>query len=99
MKRDGASVRSGCLTLAFLRDAEENTPARVGIVTSRRVGHAIVRNRTRRRLREIFRRHQQRLPSGLWLVVIGSARASAMTSAALEDDWLRLAERASILAP
>lgn len=99
VKREGNSVRSGHLTLAFLRGAEQGVPARAGFVTSRRVGGAVVRNRTRRRLREIFRRQQHRLPTGLWLVVIGSARAAAMTSAALEDDWLRLAQRASILAP
>jgi ribonuclease P protein component len=62
-------------------------------------GGAVVRNRTRRRLREIFRKHQHEICGGVWVVTIASARAARETSHALEDEWLRLARRASILAP
>ena len=43
---------------------------RVGLITSRRVGGAVARNRVRRRLREIVRRNQQALKGGIWFVVI-----------------------------
>jgi ribonuclease P protein component len=49
-------------------------------------------------LREIFRKHQHEICAGVWVVTIASARAARETSHALEDEWLRLARRASILA-
>lgn len=42
---------------------------RFGFIVSRRVGNAVVRNRVRRRLREVVRRHQGEFPSG-WDVVL-----------------------------
>jgi ribonuclease P protein component len=66
-------------------------------VTSKRIGGAVVRNRVRRRLREIVRLHQQRLRNGLWIVTIARPPAANATYRALEDEWLRLADRASIL--
>ena len=70
---------------------------RVGFITSGRVGSAVVRNRVRRRLREIVRRHQQELRQGFWFVIIARHEAATATYATLEDEWLRLARRASIL--
>src|SRR5437868_498487 len=99
VRTEGRSVRGEMLTLGFLKDAESAAPSRAGFITSRRVGGAVVRNRTRRRLREIFRRHQHEISGGVWVVTIASARAARETSHALEDEWLRLARRASILAP
>src|SRR5437870_572312 len=98
VRTEGASVRGGTLTLGFLRNAEPTAAVRAGFITSRRVGSAVVRNRTRRRLREIFRKHQHEISDGVWIVTIASARAARETSHALEDEWLRLARRASILA-
>ena len=71
--------------------------ARVGIVTTRKVGMAVVRNRIRRRIREVFRLHQFDLVSGVWLVTIARPSAATASFRDLERDWLRLAERASIL--
>lgn len=96
---EGSSVRGETLTLGFLKNAEPSAPARAGFVTSKRVGIAVVRNRTRRRLREIFRKHQHQITAGVWIVTIASARAPRATFSVLEDEWLRLAGRASILAP
>jgi ribonuclease P protein component len=95
---DGQTVRGGLLLLGVFHSATEAS-FRVGFVTSRRVGGAVVRNRVRRRLREIVRRHQHSLSRGLWLVVIARPAAARATSAALEEEWLRLAQRASILRP
>ena len=98
VRAEGKSIRGQLLTLAILKDAE-SLPARAGFITSKRVGHAVLRNRTRRRLREIFRKHQHQIPAGTWLVAIASSRAARASFAALEDEWLRLAQRAFILAP
>lgn len=97
VRRRGSKVRGGLISVAVLRDGDvENW--RAGFITSRKVGNAVARNRVRRRLREIVRRHQKELVDGVWIVTIASSRAVDATYRELEAEWLRLAERASILA-
>jgi ribonuclease P protein component len=72
-------------------------PARIGVVTSRRVGTAVERTRTRRRLREIFRLNRNLLPSGLWMVVVPRRAAVRADFAALAGEWRALATRAGYL--
>jgi ribonuclease P protein component len=48
-------------------------------------------------LREIVRRHQNELQEGVWFVIIARHEAATASYSALEDEWLRLARRASIL--
>ncbi|MBA2622477.1 MAG: ribonuclease P protein component [Chthoniobacterales bacterium] len=100
VKTEGRAQRGALLILGVLvLENEESTAFRAGFVTSKRVGGAVVRNRVRRRLREIVRRQQRALRSGIWIVVIARPSAAAATYRALEDEWLRLAKRAFILAP
>ena len=99
VRTEGSSVRGEILTLGVLKNAAPLFAARAGFVTSKRVGTAVKRNKIRRRLREIFRKHQDEIVPGIWIVTIASARAARASFSALEDEWLRLAHRASILAP
>ena len=78
-------------------EIEGGTGYRLGLVTSRRVGGAVMRNRLRRRLREIVRRHQHELREGVWLVVVTRPAAARATSAELETEWLKLAQRSGVL--
>ncbi len=96
VRRDGQTVRGGLLMLGALR-LEETTAFRVGFVTSRRIGGAVVRNRVRRRLREVVRRNQSALVDGVWLVVIARPEAAKADFGALEKEWQRLAHRAGLL--
>jgi ribonuclease P protein component len=96
VRTEGKTVRGDTLTIGFFEDAEPNAKAQAGFITSKRIGNAVVRNRTRRRLREIFRKHQHEIRGGIWIVTIASAPAARETFHALEDEWLRLARRASI---
>lgn len=43
---------------------------RLGVTVSRKVGKANVRNRIKRLVREVFRRHRERLPRGIDLVAV-----------------------------
>ncbi|MGI9172969.1 MAG: ribonuclease P protein component [Chthoniobacterales bacterium] len=95
---EGRTTRGRLLMLGVLQPETEKA-FRLGFVTSRRVGGAVVRNRVRRRLREIARRYQHELVAPLWLVVIARPAAATATSAQLEEEWLRLGRRASILRP
>jgi len=96
VRKEGNTVRGGLLMLGVL-PVEAEKSFRLGLITSRRVGGAVVRNRVRRRLREIVRRHQHALTSGVWFVVIARPGAAGATSAALEKEWLRLASRAGLV--
>ncbi|MBI2511815.1 MAG: ribonuclease P protein component [Opitutae bacterium] len=50
---------------------DEATPARLGVVASKAAisNNAVLRNRAKRRLREVFRKHQHLVPAGLDLVL------------------------------
>jgi ribonuclease P protein component len=96
VRKEGHAVRGGLLVLGVLH-VEGEKRFRVGLITSRRVGGAVARNRVRRRLREIVRRNQQALKGEIWFVVIARRSAAETDSAALEAEWLRLAQRAGIL--
>jgi ribonuclease P protein component len=96
VKRD-AVVRRGKLLTLSAAVVDNSGPCRVGFITSRRLGVAVVRNRVRRRLREIVREHQHDLRQDLWIVLIAKRDAANASYRALEDEWLRLAKRASIL--
>ena len=96
VKRDGL-VRRGKLLMLSAAVVENCGRSRVGFITSRRVGSAVVRNRVRRRLREIVRRHQHDLRQDFWIVLVAKRDAASASYRALEDEWLRLARRASIL--
>ena len=85
------------ILLALHRGA--GVPSRVGMITTRRLGNAVVRNRVRRRMREIFRLNQHQMRDGYWIVTIARASSASAAYQELERDWLRLAERASILEP
>jgi ribonuclease P protein component len=98
VKTDGRVQRGALLILGAL-DVPEAAGFRAGFVTSKRVGGSVVRNRVRRRLREIVRHHQQTLRDDVWMVLIARPPAARASYAALEDEWLRLAKRALILAP
>lgn len=98
VKSEGKTQRGAVLVLGVL-ECGADLPFRAGFVTSRRVGAAVVRNRVRRRLREIVRANQNIVRPGIWMVVIARPAASGVSYGALEDEWLRLAKRALILAP
>jgi ribonuclease P protein component len=97
MKKEGRSERGSLLVLSVLASQDRHL-LRAGFVTSKRIGSAVVRNRVRRRLREIVRKHQLDLRENFWIVTIARPKAAAATYGELEDEWLRLAKRASILA-
>ena len=69
---------SGRLLQIFLRRASERS--RLGVSIPRRVGGAVARNRVRRRLRELFRRHRELFGERTVWVVINARPPSATAS-------------------
>ena len=95
VRKDGRAERGQLIVLSVL--PSEDRRVRAGFVTSRAVGSAVKRNRVRRRLREIVRKHQHELNPGNWIVTIARSKAATASYEQLEGEWLRLAKRASIL--
>ena len=70
---------------------------RVGLTCGKKLGHAVVRNRTRRRLREIYRLNEHRFARGYDIVVVARSAAVDADFAVLERAYLNLAKKAGIL--
>ena len=70
---------------------------RVGITVSKKLGHAVVRNRIRRRFREVYRLNEEKFLPGYDIVVVARSRAVDAPFAALEKGYLDLAKRAGVL--
>ena len=93
--RRGQRWHSELLTLHCL--ARPGLPLRAGFVVGRQVGGAVVRNRVRRRLRELVRRDLPRLTLGVDTII--AARPSAATASfdTLAAAWRGTAQRAGLL--
>jgi ribonuclease P protein component len=85
----------GLVLQALARD--DGGPARLGFTVTKKVGNAVVRNRTRRRLKEAARLllTEQRV-CGVDLVLIGRAGTRARDFAALKADIVRALAKAGV---
>ena len=70
---------------------------RVGITVGKKLGHAVVRNRVRRRLREVYRLNEDKFQSGWDIVVVARTRAVYADFAQLVDAYMTAALKAGIL--
>ncbi len=70
---------------------------RLGVTVGTKLGHAVVRNRVRRRLREIYRLNQPRMKQGYDVVLVGRVRAATADYRELERSFLRICEKLSLL--
>ena len=69
---------------------------RFGMTVSTKLGHAVVRNRMRRRLREICRLNQQQLKQGYDVVIVARSAAVEASFALLADNFLYLMDKLSL---
>ena len=75
----------------------DDAPARLGFTVTRKVGNAVVRNRTRRRLKEAARLHLRDHPlAGVDLVLIGRDTTRGRRFAELMDDFRRALAKAGV---
>jgi ribonuclease P protein component len=81
--------RSASLCTVFYRP-NGLAETRVGITVPKRLGGAVVRNRIKRRIREVFRQHRQELPGGWDLVLNPRPGVATVAYPVLEREILRL---------
>lgn len=72
---------------------------RIGITVSKKLGHAVVRNRTRRRIREVYRLNEERFAPGWDIVVVARTRAVDAPFGKLTGAYLSLAQKRGLLLP
>ena len=70
---------------------------RVGVTVSKKLGCAVVRNRVRRRLREVYRLNETLFAPGWDIVVVARSRCITADFSKLTQSFLSLAEKAGIL--
>lgn len=98
LREQGRSKAGKYLVLSTLSDTEAVEDRFLGgLITSRKVGIAVVRNRVRRRLRAIVDEFSDRIVPGSLFVTIARYRASEPPYRVLSKEWSRLAMKAGIL--
>ncbi len=95
-RAQGKRVASGCLVANWLVKPP-GSPHRLGVITSRKVGKAVVRSRARRLLREAFRVHQPELAQPLDLVLVARPSIVDKSLSEVERDLLSALRRAGVL--
>lgn len=88
--------RVGRLMVLWLRSGSDAS-LRLAVVSSRKVGNAVARNRARRRLREAFRRNRGRFDGEVDIVLVARRRIVDAEASAVEAELLDLAGRAGLL--
>jgi len=70
---------------------------RMGITVSTKLGKAVVRNKVKRRFREIYRLNEDGLLCGLDIVIVARIKSTTAEYAELDEDFLYLADKLGIL--
>lgn len=70
---------------------------RLGVVSSRKVGNAVARNRARRRVREAFRVNRRLMEGDLDIVIVARRKIGSASAGDVESELIGLARRAGLI--
>lgn len=96
VRQQGQRLALGCL-IANWHPLPAGAASRLGVVTSRKIGGAVVRSRARRLLRESFRQHQHDFAQPVELVLVARNSIIGKNFAKVEKDFLAALRRAGLL--
>ena len=88
-------VADGYLVLYARKNRTDTN--RVGVTVGKKLGKAHIRNRTRRRIREVYRLNEEAFLPGWDIVVVARSRAVDAEFSRLTKSYLSLARKAGIL--
>ena len=95
LDRKGASAVAGSMVLYCRKNRLGHN--RLGVTVSVKLGGAVVRNRARRRLREVYRLSSPRLSQGWDLILVARGRTLTASWKELNDSFLRLSRKLGLL--
>lgn len=95
-KENGERLVKGCL-LANWQLLPSNSFSRLGVVTSRHLGKAVIRNRARRLMRECFRLHKKKLRSEVDLILVARKSIAKKNFFDVEKDFIALLKKCNLL--
>src|SRR5688572_3571208 len=91
----GSRLVQGCLILNwFILPA--GSKSRLGVVTSKKLGNAVVRTRARRLMREAFRLNQKNLAQPVDMVLVGRQSIVEKHLSKVEADLVRALKTANL---
>jgi ribonuclease P protein component len=96
IRQQGQRLVNGCL-IANWTPLAPGCQSRLGVVTGRKLGPAVVRSRARRLLRETFRLHQHDLREPVRVVLVARSSIVGMKLPEVERDFLSAMRRARLL--
>ena len=96
VRQQGQRLALGCL-IANWQALPDGSRPRLGVVTSKKIGGAVIRNRARRLLRESFRQHQHEFSQPVEIVLVARNSIAGKSFAAVEKDYLAALRRANLL--
>ena len=82
--------------VGYMRRTKRQTN-RVGLTVTVKLGKAVVRNRVRRRLREIYRLNETKLLRGIDMIVVARGRSTTAAYKELERDYLCCCQKLGLL--
>ena len=74
----GKKLKTVFVDICVFNRKDNNKIRRLGLITSKKVGNAVCRNRAKRRLREIFRINKHKLLSSLDIVFVLKPKISSV---------------------
>lgn len=91
----GRTVVDGMSVFYILPQEDDNV--QIGLAVGKKLGCAVIRNRVKRLMREVFRIHQAELKKGYHIVWMARRKLTKADYKTFERVFLRLAKRAALL--
>jgi ribonuclease P protein component len=95
VRQQGKRMVNGCL-IANWRLLDAGVHSRLGVITSGKLGNAVVRSRARRLLRESFRVHQHDFAQAVDLVLVARQSIVGKKQSQVERDFLATMRKAGL---
>ena len=93
--RKGASAAGNCMVLYCCKNKLGRN--RLGLTASVKLGHAVVRNRARRRLREVYRLNSGKLRQGYDIILVARSRTASIGWEELNRTFIKLCRKLDLL--